>query len=60
MLVEISEKEAQAIMVGMNEFSNITTDKKRKKVFGSYEKISNELVEKFRKICWEYHYGKSC
>lgn len=53
-LIEITEDEAAAIMVGMCEFDSRIYETKSG-CFDAYIKITPEIVEKFRRLCWEFH-----
>ena len=55
--ITLSEDECACIMVGLAEFDARIYEEKSG-CFDAYKKINPKLIEKFRKICWEFHYDR--
>jgi hypothetical protein len=49
--VNLTQDECCAILVGMSEFEAIVH--KKNKTYGAFDKTTKEVIEKFRKICFD-------
>ena len=51
--VLLNRDECSCILVGLCEFAAVISEEKF--AFGAYDKINQDLINKFRSICWNHH-----
>lgn len=53
--IMLTEDECATILVGLTEFEDVISSKTA--TYGVYGKLNKELIEKFRKFCWDFRRG---
>lgn len=55
--IELTQEEAATILVGLTEFEAFIA--KHKIGYGCYDKTNEQLIEKFRNLCLDFHFDGS-